>query len=314
VNVTQIIDQVLARDDNVAQSAAHNAQRRLRILELLREIQAEIWWARDWYFKKRQATVTVPAGPGTASLPPDFASIGNYGGVYYTTGSGGDGRRLEYVPESVITDIRAGGGTGGNRAYVYALFGQDAAYISQLQVPPASGDYDLTLHYQPNPSYIDEVVGQAARVDIAMTAVSGRTGILTTVAGDFTTQFLGAHAVKIAGFANAVNNGEFTITGTVTANAMPVQGPTAEDLVAEAIGPSVTLTGHVESIKEIPEKYHQLVIIPGLKSKTRESKGDARWQSMISLYQRALMDMKREEGRFQSEFRQLPSFFGRPSH
>lgn len=313
MNNTQIIDQVLARDDNVAESAAHNAQRRQRILEFLREVHAELWWARDWPFKRRSATVTVPAGPGTASLPPDFASIGWYGGVYFPVDGQGDGRRLEFVPESVITDLRAGSWRDSTPE-IFSLFGQDAAYITQLQVPPTDGEYQLTVWYQPNPAFLDEVVGLFGLNDIAITAVSGRTAVLTSTVTDLTTQFLNAQAVRISGFANDENNGEFEITGTVTANAMPIQGRSAETLVLEAAGPTVDLAGHIDTIKEVPEKYHQLVLIPGLKAKTRESKGDARWQSMFAAYQKAIMDMKREEGRFQGEFRQLPSFFGRSGY
>lgn len=313
MNVTQIIDQVVSRDDNVAESAAHNTQRRQRILEYLREVHAEVWWARDWPFKRRSETVTVPVGPGTASLPSDFASIGWYGGVYYPIAGSGDGRRLEFVPESVILDLRASD-YRSSPPHIFAIFGQDAANISQLQVPPTNAELELSVQYQPNPAFIDEVVGLFGLVDVAVTAVSGRRAILTSVTTDFTTQFLNAKAVTISGFANDENNGEFEITGTVTANAMPIQGRSADTLVAEGAGPVVDLTGHVDRIKEIPEQYHQLVIIPGLKAKSRESKGDARWQAMFASYQKALMDMKREEGRFQGEFRQLPSFFGRPTY
>jgi hypothetical protein len=313
VNVTQIIDQVLARDDNVAESAAHNAQRRQRILEYLREVHAEIWWARDWPFKRRSADLTVPAGPGTASLPWNFASIGWFGGVYFPVAGTGDGRRLEAVPESVILDLRAGNWRNST-PHIYAIFGQDAANISQLQVEPTGGSYQLTVYYQPNPAFIDEVVGLFSLTDIAVTAVSGRRATLTSTVTDFTTQFDGAQAVRTSGFTNAANNADLEIVGTVTANAMPVQLRSADSMVLEPAGATVDLEGHVEDIKEIPEKYHQLVIIPGLKAKTRESKGDARWQSMFAAYQKAQMDMKREEARFQGEFRQLPSFFGRPTY
>lgn len=310
MNVTQIVDQILARDDNVSETAAHNETRRQRILELLREVHAETWWARDWTFKKREASVVVPVGQGTASLPWNFASLGNYGGVYFPIGSQGDGTRLEYVPESVITDLRAGAWQDSTPK-VFSIFGQDEAFIPQIQLPPTGGQYTLSVIYQPNPAYIDEVVGLPAATDIAMTAVSGRTGTLTSVLTDFTTQFLDADAVRISGFLNAANNGEFEIVGTVTANSMPVQKRSADTLVNEIAGPSVTLEGHINDIKEVPEKYHQMVLVPGVKSKTRESKGDQRWQAMVAIYQKAIMWMKQEEGRFQSEFRQLPSFFGR---
>ncbi len=227
MNVTEIISQVLARDDNISETDADNATRRTRLLEYLREIVAEVWWRRDWTWKKTRATVTVPSGQGYVSLPADFASFGMYGGVYRPTGgAGGDGVKLEMKPESVITDLRESGYSTGTPT-IFAIFGQDpTTYLQYIQIPNNPGDVPLVLWYQPNPPTIDEAA-------------------------------------------------------------------------------------NVENIKKIPEKYHQLVVVPGLRAKARESKGDAMWQKALADYEKGLVWMQAEENRFQGEYRQLPSFFGR---
>jgi len=229
VNVTEIIDQVLARDDNISPTDADNAVRRQRLLEYLREVEAEVWWRRDWTWKKTRGTVTIPAGQGYGTLPADFASLGMYGGVYLPRSGGtGDGSRLELKPESVITDLRESG-YSGSQPSVFALFGQDpTTYLQYLQIPNNSGEVTLAIWYQPNPPTIDEAA-------------------------------------------------------------------------------------NVNAIKRIPEKYHQLVLVPGLRSKARESKGDATWQTAVANYEKGFIWMQTEENRFQGEYRQLPSFFGRPS-
>lgn len=228
MNVTEIIDQVLARDDNISATAADNTTRRTRLLEYLREVVAEVWWRRDWTFKKTRAVVTVPAGVGYTTLPADFASFGIYGGVYVPSGAQGDGRKLEMMPESVIMDLRESGYQAGNPE-VFALFGQDpTTYLQYIQIAFKGSDQDLVVWYQPNPPTIDEA-------------------------------------------------------------------------------------GNVEAIRRIPEKYHQLVLVPGLRTKARESKGDARWQYALGEFGKGLQFMQEEENRFQGEYRQLPSYFGRPS-
>jgi len=226
VNVTEIVDQVMARDDNISASAADNTNRRTRLTEYLREVEAEVWWRRDWTWKKKRDTVTVPDGVGFTTVPADFASIGNYGGVYLPTASGGDGPKLELEDESVIMSLREGSYSTGTPG-VYALFGQDATTFLQLiQIPTNSGAVTLIMWYQPNPPDIDE-------------------------------------------------------------------------------------TTNVNAIKAIPEKYHQLVLVPGLRMKAREAKGDSRWQYSLGEYQNGLKFMQEEENRFQGQTRQSPSFFGR---
>jgi len=231
VNVTEIIDQVIARDDNISEVSADNDQRRQRHLEYLREVVAEVWWRRDWTFKKTRATVTIPAGQGYGSVPPDFSSLGNFGGVYYPIGGLSDGRKLEMVPESVIVEYREVNYTASGPPEIFALFGQDPiTYLQYIQIPINAAEVTLTVWYQPNPPTIDE-------------------------------------------------------------------------------------SANVENIKKIPEKYHQLVVVPGLRAKARESKGDARWQASVGEYEKGMIWMQTEENRFQGDpVRQVPSFFGRPHY
>lgn len=229
MNVTEIIDQVMARDDNISEVSADNTQRRTRHLEYLREVEAEVWWRRDWKWKKKRGTVTVPDGVGYVTVPPDFASIGQYGGVFYPVTGSADGRPLEEVPESVIMEMRESG-VPGNPPEYFAIFGQDpTTYLSYIQIPTNAGAVNLVIWYQPNPPTIDE-------------------------------------------------------------------------------------STNVNAIKAIPEKYHQLVLVPGLRAKARESKGDARWQIALAAYQNGLKFMQEEENRFKGQSRQVPSFFGRPRY
>jgi len=257
--------------------------------------------------------MTVPAGEFSVALPPDFNSIGHYGGIYFPlpSKSRGDGRRLELVPESVITDLLETE-FRNDVPHMCAIFGQDAFFRPLLNIPRTDSDVDLSVYYQPNPPRLDEVRGFSAQIDIAMTAVVDNTGTVTTGGSvDFTTQFSSAKFVRIIGFADPANNGEFEINGPVTATSMPVYKTGGGDLSAEGPGPSVQLQGHLDDIKQIPEKYHQPVIMPGMRSKARESKGDARWQRSIQEYVAGKKWMKMEEQRFQGEWRQLPGFFGR---
>lgn len=317
MNVTEIIDQTLGHSDNVDETGADNADRRTRHLEYLRELQAEVWWFSDWAWKKKRSEIfTVPGGEFRVVLPADFNSIGNYGGIYFPIPSltRGDGRRLELVPESVITDLLETD-YRNDTPHMCAIFGQNDFFRPFVNIPLTDSPVELRAYYQPNPSRIDEVRGFSPQTDISMTLASANTG--TVISGgtvDFTTQFATAKFVRFLGFTNDDNNGEFEIVGTVTATDMPVYKTSGDDLVNEAVGASVTVQGHLDDIKTIPEKYHQPVLIPGMRSKARESKGDARWQRSLQEYTTGKKWMKMEEQRFQGEWRQLPSFFGRPSY
>ena len=317
MNVTEIIDQTLGHSDNVDETGADNSDRRIRHLEYLREVQAETWWTSDWAWKrKRSEIITIPGGDFRVVLPPDFNSLGNYGGIYFPipSQSRGDGRRLELVPEQVVMDLLETD-YRNDTPHMCAIFGQNEFYRPFVVIPFTDSDVELRVYYQPNTPIIDEVRGFTPQTDIAMTLASANTGTVTNVGSvDFTTEFANAKFVRFVGFSDDVNNGEFEIVGTVTATDMPIYKTAGDDLINAIAGPSVTVQGHLDEIKRIPEKYHQPVLIPGMRAKARESKGDARWQRAIQEFAAGKKWIKMEEQRFQGEWRQLPSFFGRPSY
>lgn len=225
MNVTEIIDQVLERTDNIKGSPADYADRRQRLLEYLRETADEVWWLRDWPWKLLRGTVVVPGGQSFVEVPPDFASFGNSGGVFQDLGSGGDGYKLDLVTESEILDQRERD-FRTNTPHQFALFGQDAAsYLTLIQLPPNDIDVPLSLWYQPNPPTLDE----------------------------------GAN---------------------------------------------------VDNIKRIPVKYHQRVIVEGVRMRSRESKADDRWKNSAAKFESGKTWMMAEEARYQGRSRALPSFFG----
>lgn len=74
--------------------------------------------------------------------------------------------------------------------------------------------------------------------------------------------------------------------------------------------PTIDEAGNVNAIKLIPEEWHQRTLIPGLRAKTLESKGDERWQNHYAMYKEGLAKMRAKFRRRQGTIYQLPSFFG----
>lgn len=311
MNVTEILDQVLERDDQIDQSSADNATRRKRLLDYLREVQEDVWWRHDWTWKRRREIVTVLAGAGSVALPESFNSFGFYGGVYRPTDEGGPGNALELVAESIISDLRERG-IRTDEPRVFALFGQDAiSNLQYIQVQYNDGPVPLAVHFQPNPPIISEVVGTTGKTDIAVTAVVNNTATLTSGATNFTTLFSKGDYFDSSGFTNSENNGLMQVIGVPAAASMAVRKVYGALLVAEIAGATVNLVGHVNAIRQIPEKYHQRVLVAGLRARSQNSKNDARWQTEEARYEAAIGAMKREEVRFQGQMRRLPSYFGR---
>jgi hypothetical protein len=74
--------------------------------------------------------------------------------------------------------------------------------------------------------------------------------------------------------------------------------------------PVIDETTNNLAIGEIPEQYHQTVLVPGLRARSTASKGDARWNEHQGIYLGALNWMKAKERRRQGTVWQLPPFFG----
>ncbi len=74
--------------------------------------------------------------------------------------------------------------------------------------------------------------------------------------------------------------------------------------------PRVDEASNVNTVKIVPEEFHQRVLIPGLRAKTLESKGDERWQNHFAMFNDGIRKMRAKYRRRQGTMWQLPSFFG----
>lgn len=226
MNVTQAIDKVIQRSDNIKGSPADYLDRRARLLDSLQEVFEEVYWLRDWVWRRKRTVVTVLAADESVSVPSDFGSFGNSGGIWSALASGGDGHQLDLATESEIIEDRERN-RRTNTPRRFALFGQDAVtYLTQIQIQPHDAAVPLAVWYQPDPPQLDE-------------------------------------------------------------------------------------STNVAKLNLIPAKYHQRVLIPGLKMRSRESKADQGFANSEKEFEAGKIWMVKEEARYQGRQRQLPSFFGR---
>lgn len=155
MTVTEVIDQVIERSDNIKGTPADYSDRRLRLLDYLREVVDEIWWLRDWPWRMKSGTVTVPAGAGAVVVPADFNDWGHEGGIY-----GADGQPLDPVSEREILDLREAGHRSDTPDR-YSIFDEDSTgmaptYRKMLQFPMNDAAVTLKLWYQATPPALDE--------------------------------------------------------------------------------------------------------------------------------------------------------------
>lgn len=224
MTVSEIIDQVLSYTDNIPPTDADYANRRIRLLNYLREVLAKTWYTREWPFSRREVVATVGAGDAYAEAPDRFLKLGDYGSVYLAEQPSGE--PLDNVPEYRIVASRQTGSTTDVPA-IFSIFDQNpTTFLPRFQFPSNSGAYDIIVSFLLKVPLIDDG------------------------------------------------------------------------------GPLNT------AIDEVPEQYHQSVIVPGLQARTLQSKGDATWNSTQGFHEAALNDMKVQERRRQGTIYQLPSFFG----
>lgn len=306
MTVQEIIDQGLRQGDNVSPTSADYLERRRLALSFLTEQMDEVWWLRDWPWKKRSAIVTFPVGAGgIANLPIDFNSLGVYGGAYRSP----DGGKLDDVPESVIAGLVAEG-YETDTPRVFSIHGQDeTTMIGTVRIPPNTGAVSIKLFYQGNPPEL---------LDAGDTDGYG-TSVVTTLTWDPTTEtataFAVAHGFETGQYIVIVDAGAGDFDGSWPITVTSVDFFTYLMPGASPAGnPAATATRDVSranrGILQVPAKYHQTVLTWGVRAKLRESKGDARWQYAQEQFMKGLTHMLKEEARFQGTFRQLPSFFG----
>jgi len=310
VTVSEIIDIALSQGDNVPESDAGYIDRRRRALNFLTEVVHDVWWRRDWPWKKTQTDVMVLSGDGSVAVPWDFDSIGNYGNVFRLVGGVQQYPPLELVPESVIMEYRSGAyATDSPR--IFALFGQDPdTQVDLIQVPTASSDVALRVFYQKQPPRLrDYGDPEQPSFTLAVGALT-RSGTTATVTTPTPHGFSTFDRVVVAGADQGDYNGTYQIvvTGVLTFTYQVANAPVAPATGTITVDPEVATAN--ASLNEIPARFHVKVLLNGLKAKLREAKADARWQKLEKDYELGVANMKSELARFQGEIRQLPSFFG----
>jgi hypothetical protein len=310
VTVSEIIDIALSQGDNVPESDAGYIDRRRRALNFLREVVHDIWWERDWPWKKTQADVTVLAAGSSVAVPWNFDSIGNYGNVFRLSGGLQQYPPLELVPESLVMEHRTGN-YRSDSPRIFALFGQDAATLVDLiQIPTTDVDVPLRMLFQRQPPRLLDYGDPDQPSFTLATGALTRSGQTATVTTPTAHGFQTFDRVIVAGAAQSQYNGTFQIivTGVLTFTYTVTGSPATPGTGTITVNPDVA-TGN-QALNEIPQRFHVKVALNGLKAKLRESKGDARWQKLEADYQAGISNMKTELVRFQGEIRQLPSFFG----
>ena len=310
MTVSELIDIALSQGDNVPESDAGYIDRRRRALNFLREVLHDIWWERDWPWKKTQTDVTVLPGDDSVAVPSDFDSIGTYGNIFRLVGGLQQYPPLELVPEAMVMEYR----TGNYRSSyprIFALFGQDpTTFVDLIQIPTADADVPLRVFYQKQPPrLLDFGDPEQPSFTLAAGALT-RVGQTATVVTPTPHGFQTFDRVIVAGAVQPEYNGTFQIivTGVLTFTYTVTGAPATPATGTITANPDVA-TGNA-ALNEIPQRFHVKVVLNGVKAKLRESKGDARWQKLEADYRMGVKNMKTELARFQGEIRQLPSFFG----
>jgi hypothetical protein len=215
------------------------------------------------------------------------------------------------MPEAIVMDAR----TQGHRSdypRIFALFGQDPTdYRALIQIPFNSSEVNLRLFYQRRPPKLLDA-GDTEQPSYTVTITrTGDTAIVTCAQAHGFDLF---DRIIVSGAVEPEYNGthEITVTGSTTFT-YPVTGTPSSPATGTIIATPDVQAGNL-ALNEIPFRYHLQVLLPGLKAKLRESKGDARWKTYVADYQAGQKTMKRELVRLQAEYPQLPSHFGDRAH
>lgn len=296
MTVKEIIDIALSQGDNVPESDAGYIDRRRRALTFLREVLNEVWWVRDFPWKKTQSDVTVLAGESSVEVPSNFDSLGVYGGVYRLVGGIQQYPALEEVPEAMILEYRSGN-YRSSQPRIMSFFDQDPTTQQLLlQIPLTDADVPLRMFYQKRPPKLYDSGDPEPLISTIGIVRSGQTAFATAtqrhgfemferviVAGAVEPEYNGTYEVTVLNETTF----SYTITGTPTTPATGTITAVADVAFGNA------------AVRQVPERFHLKVLLNGVKAKLRESKGDSRWQTLETRYTAGITMMKTELARFQ---------------
>lgn len=152
MNVTQIIDQIIGRTDNVSTIDGDYARRRQRHLEYLIEEANYLYTAREWKWRRTSTTVTISSGTGFADLPTDFQSIGRQSLVTNTA----NGKVLRWASEDELRAEKDIPGHTTGDPDVYSIYDQSTDFEYRIQTVTVSQNVTLLVPYNKALPVLDE--------------------------------------------------------------------------------------------------------------------------------------------------------------
>lgn len=143
MTLTEIIDQIVGRTDNVGLADGDYAQRRLRHQEYTIEEGQNIWNARQWKWKRTSTTLSISANAGFVNLPTDFGSIGRQTLLTNTA----TGTRLRWISEDEMRERKDQPGVTEGDPDEYSIYEQGSEYQYRLHVVTNSSALSIKFPY-----------------------------------------------------------------------------------------------------------------------------------------------------------------------
>lgn len=144
--VSTLIDNMIRTVDNLDPSAGSHAAKRARYLLYAQEGLNDLWYRRNWTWRKAatNGSVSISAAARSGTLPLDFMEVGRDGRVIR------DGEPLDWIPPGEMQTIQESGQSSAIPG-IYSIFGVDTTTTSDvarflIQVPVAASAYTLEIH------------------------------------------------------------------------------------------------------------------------------------------------------------------------
>lgn len=287
---------------------------RLRVMELAQEIAEEFHDHADWPYAAKTDTIVTSTSVAYASLPADFGTITETGGVYIESQI----NPLVRLEPNLLWkrfQYNSGAGAGTGKPQAYAIIGNvgSGTFRNRIQfdrTPDAV--YTITLHYKitcplvldrptaataalaglgagnvdtGTHSYVVTFVGEDASesesgvISNVVSSISGSNGQIA-----LTGIPLGSTAVvsrKL--YRTSANGSSYKLLATISDNTTTTYADNLADSTLGAVAPGV-----VSSFQIIPKDYHRSVILKGVIAGLARVRGDGRAQEFDALYRREL--------------------------
>jgi hypothetical protein len=296
MNTGELITRVLNLTENIDAQDADYKPRRRRVLGWVQDIYDEVWEASEWAWKRSRTTISVSAGEYSANLPADFGNIPAEGGVfegtyryedvsqYFTAGS----RESSLVPPTYSYSLYNYSNTSNLPTIQFPSVGPRSVIMYDNQKPALLADSPWTGY----PTVIDSGAGSLSGTFLFRATYTTRDGIehdvrdtrassLTISSRQYTVTGpdpgpIGEHHVTAVNIYRTTN-------GTSTPYYRLISFPVdyigiyvLTDNTSDAALVLLPVLATHNALERIPAQYHHTVLLPGVVSKARRSKGDTR--------------------------------------